>query len=110
MYISILYTSTFAHVSIHVHVYMYNRYTYIHVHVDNAHPRHDAQYSVCTLYIVLMYNNETHSRDDGVLAGHHFVLATHNPPGLVYIVFQQSIVEHASIMNIHITLLIYRHM
>ena len=48
----------------------------------------------------------TYSGDDSVPAGHNLVLATHHPPGLLYTVFQQSVVEHASIMNIHVTLLI----
>ena len=49
----------------------------------------------------------THPRNDGVLAGHHLMLATDHSPGLLHIVFQQAVVEHASVMNIHIPFFIW---
>lgn len=48
----------------------------------------------------------TYSRNYGVLTGHNFVLTTHHSPGLLHIVFQEAVVEHASVMNVHIPFLI----
>lgn len=41
--------------------------------------------------------------DDGVLSCHHLSLSTHHSLCLLYVVLEQAVVEHPSIVNVHIS-------
>ena len=53
-----------------------------------------------------LYEELSYPGDDGVLASHHPVLTTHDPPGLLDTVFQETVVEHASVVHIHVSFLV----
>lgn len=41
--------------------------------------------------------------DDGVLSCHHLSLSTHHSLCFLYVVLEQAVVEHPSIVNVHIS-------